>query len=120
MLSKPDVILKDYNHHPILIAAMAEVEIEFQERHLTTTLYIHSDCICGTAPFLLGTNAIIAVGLMTVPSNVLACGGSNEPSTVLPASVPFRLVRTKSVPGHHGVLARAQVDLPLEGDTIYF
>ena len=76
VLAKPDMVLRDYNHHPIPIAAMAEVEIEFQERHLTTMLYIHSDRIRGTAPFLLGTNAIVPLGLMTVPSNVRACGGS--------------------------------------------
>ena len=74
------LMLRDYNHRPILIIAMAEVEIEFRGRCVTTALIL-SDHMQGSAPFLLGKNAIMSLGLIQLSNNVcvhLAGEGSDH------------------------------------------
>ena len=53
VLHKPDMVLTDYSHWLILIAAVAEAKVEFQGKHLTTALHP-----------LLDTNVIVAQELL--------------------------------------------------------
>ena len=101
--------LRDYSHHPILIAAIAEVEIEFQGRCVTTTLNILSDRMQGSALFLLGTNAIISLGLIHLSNNVRV-HPAEEGSDHLPESITVRLLRTEHLPGYYGAVLRTRLD----------
>ena len=66
VLQLPDVILRDYNQRPIRVGAMVEVEIEFNGKSAITNVYLHSDQTPGVPTFLLGTNVITCLGIVTV------------------------------------------------------
>ena len=121
VLQLPDVILRDYNQRPIRVGAMVEVEIEFNGKSAITNVYLHSDQTPGVPTFLLGTNVITCLGIVTVAEGVEIRGGVQKTSLDDSISVaPVNLVRTERVPGQCGVVLRGQVQGVSDGELLYF
>uniref|UniRef100_A0A1X7USU1 Uncharacterized protein n=1 Tax=Amphimedon queenslandica TaxID=400682 RepID=A0A1X7USU1_AMPQE len=43
ILEKPDVVLRDYNQHPLKIGAVAKLEVKFEGKTVLTPIYINVD-----------------------------------------------------------------------------
>ena len=79
---------------------VVEVEIEFNELSAVSMIYLHSDKTPGALAFLLGTNEITLLGLVTVSDGVEIHGGVKK----TPVEVSFGvasgdLVHNECVPG---------------------
>ena len=84
-LKQPDVALQDYSQRPIPIGACVDLELEWQGKSVTTTVYLRSDLGAQDEPYLLGTNVVIPLGLMVPGGGVEPLGrlvfkGSGQPS----------------------------------------
>ena len=125
-LTKPDVILRDYNRRPIRIGAKVTMKLEFGDKSISTPVYLRSgegsnDDVC-----LLGTNALVPLGIMTLATEVQLAGGDKDSpsqhavdSTTSYAAV--RVTRTKHVPSQCGVVLKVSVEKGLtEQDTLHF
>ena len=100
-LSQPDVTLRDYSQRPIPVGAKVDLEVEFNGKKMTATVYLRGSGSTESESLLLGTNVVIPVGLMSPAKGVSSRGG---------ATAKVRLVQAKRVPGGKGAIVEAQVD----------
>ena len=70
----PGFMLKDYNQRTIPIGAKVNLEIGWKDASVTVAVYLAE--MYGE-PFLLGTNAVMPLGLMTPDPGVKAIGTEN-------------------------------------------
>ena len=69
-LSKPDVVLRDYNKRPIPVGAKVELTFRFEDRSVTAPVYIRASGSDELETRLLGTNVIFPLRLMQPAAGV--------------------------------------------------
>ena len=61
VLKKPDVILRDYNQHPLRIGAFAKLEVMYKGKRVQASIYINVDSVNRpTESHILGTNLLLS------------------------------------------------------------
>ena len=125
-LTRPDVILRDYNRRPIRIGAKVTMKLEFGDRSISTPVYLRSDENDGDDVCLLGTNALVPLGILTLAEQVQPAGGDKD-SPSQPAvdpttrSAAVRVTRTERVPSQCGVVLKVSIEEGVtEQDTLHF
>ena len=104
-LSKPDVVLRDYNKRPV---AKVELTVRFEDRSVTTPVYIRASGSDELETCLLGTNVIFPLGLMQPAAGVC----HKEDGHASTGSVC--LVQAKRVPVRMGTYLDAKVECQLD------
>ena len=107
-LKRPDVASWDYSQRPIPIGACVDLELEWQGKSVTTTVYLRYDLGAQDEPYLLGTNVVIPLGLMVPGVGVEPCGGDLSLKGV--ANPVVQLVQARRVPGCSATFLKARVD----------
>ena len=123
VLEKPDVILRNYNQHPLRIEAFTKLEVTYKGKRVLAPIYIDSENK-PTESCKLGTNLLLSLGILSVSKDVKIRGGYKEavlagPREATTSSV--KLVKSKQIPARSGVVLRLTVDAMVEpGGTFYF
>ena len=79
VLEKPDVILRDYNQHPLRIGAFAKLEVMYKGKRVLAPIYINIDSENRpTESCILGTNLLFSLGILSISENVKIRGGDKE------------------------------------------
>ena len=68
ILEKPDVVLRDYNQHPLKIGAVAKLEVRFEGKIVLTPIYINVDSENKLTESC--TNLLFSLGIMRVSEGV--------------------------------------------------
>ena len=95
----PDVILKDYNQHPLRIGAFAKLEVMYKGKRVLAPIYIKVDSEKRpTESSILGNNLLLSLGILSIFEDVKIRGGDKEavlagPREVTTSSV--KLVKSK-------------------------
>ena len=111
-LSKPDVILRDYNKRPVLVGAKVDLTFRVKERSVTAPVYIKSSGSNEAETCLLGTNVIFALGLMQPAEEVCKKNDGH------PTSGTVSLVRGKRIPARMGSYLDGHVKGQFKEDTL--
>ena len=111
-LSKPDVILRDYNKRPVLVGAKVDLTFRVKERSVTAPVYIKSSGSNEAETCLLGTNVIFALGLMQPAEEVCKKNDGH------PTSGTVSLVRGKRIPARMGSYLDGHVEGQFKEDTL--
>ena len=110
-LSKPDVVLRDYNRRPIPVGAKVDLTFRYQGKSIVAPVYIRA---CGheeSETCLLGTNVIFALGLMEP-----AVGVSREEEDNTTTSTVC-LTRSVKIPAQVGAYLNVTLEQQLVTDT---
>ena len=76
VLEKPDVVLRDYNQHPLRIGAFAKLEVMYKGRRVLAPIYINVDSENRpTESCILGTNLLFSLGILSISEDVKIKGG---------------------------------------------
>ena len=79
VLENPDVILRDYNKHPLRIGAFAKLEVMNKARRVLAPIYINVDSEKRpTESCILGTNLLFSLGFLSISEDVKIRGGDKE------------------------------------------
>ena len=79
VLEKPDVILRDYNQHPLKIGAFAKFEVMYKGKRVLAPIYINVDSENRpTESCILGTNLLFSLGILSISEDVKIRGGNKE------------------------------------------
>ena len=71
VLEKPDVILRDYNQHPLRIGAFAKLEVMYKGERVLATIYINFESENRpTESCILGTNLPLSLGILSISVDV--------------------------------------------------
>ena len=97
-----DLTLKDYSQRTIPVGAKVHLEIGWKDRSTTVPVYLADT---QGEPCLLGTNAVMPLGLMTPDSGVEATGPELEGS-----KHGVRLISVTRVPSRSSAVLTARVD----------
>ena len=114
-LSRPDVVLHDYNGKPIPVGAKVELTFRYHGRVVTAPVYIKSDGHEEVESCLLGTNVIFALQLMQPAAGVC----QRQDNVGVTASVC--LTQATRVPARKGAYLDVYTERPLHtGATVLF
>ena len=69
-LSKPDVVLRDYNRRPIPVGAKVDLSFRYQGKSVVAPVYLRAGGHDESETCLLGTNVIFGLGLMEPAAGV--------------------------------------------------
>ena len=71
VLENPDVILRDYNQHPLRIGAFTKLEVMYKARRVLAPIYINVDSDNRlTESCILGTNLLFSLGILSIFEDV--------------------------------------------------
>ena len=79
ILHKLDVVLHDYNQHPLCVGAVAHLEIEYGGKNVIAPVYINAGQGQSHEPFLCGTNILFSLGLLSFDARVTARTEDHHP-----------------------------------------
>ena len=118
-LKQPDVVLRDYSQRPVPIGACVDLELKWQGKSVTTTVYLRSDLGAQGEPFLLGMNVVIPLGLMVPGVGVEPRGGDSSVTGM--ANLVLQLVQARRVPGCSAAFVKARMESKvLRGGAVVF
>ena len=119
----PHVTLRDYSQNPIPIWVQVNLTFRWEDKTVTTPVYIRSDQAAKGEPCLLGTNVVMPLGLM-VPSEVMkARGGQSASPPVTPLTVTTTnsarvcLVGVQRAPSRCATVVTAKLQEPVTEET---
>ena len=113
------MVLRDYSQRPVPIGACVDLELEWQGKSVTTTVYLRSDLGIQEEPCLLGTNVVIPLGLMVPGVGIEPHGGDSMVKGM--TSPMVQLVQAKRVPGCSAIFLKARMDTEiLLGGAVVF
>ena len=123
ILKKPDVVLRDYNQHPLKIGAVAKLEVRFEGKIVLTPIYINVDSENKlTESCTFGTNLLFSLGIMSVSQGLKIRGeevGLADRREAMTASV--KLVKGGRIPARSGVVLRLTAETTMDpGGSFYF
>ena len=110
-LSRPDIVLRDYNKRPIPVGAKVELTFQFGGRSVTAPVYVRSSDGEELETCLLGTNVIFPLGLMQPAAGVC----HQEDGQASTGSVC--LVQSRRVPARMGTYLDVQVKGQFDSDA---
>lgn len=102
-LKLPDIVLRDYSQNPISVGAQVSLVFRWQDRTVTTPVYVRSDIAPGAESCLLGTNVVVPLGLMIPGEGVEARGGPipvASPNSGAAVQASVSLVGVWRIPSH--------------------
>ena len=120
VLHKPDVVLRDYNQHPLRVGAVAHLEIEYGDKKTVAPVYINAGQGQSIEPFLCGTNILFFLGLLMVDAGVKARTEDGPLHGGDGTSKPVKLLRTERIPGWSGAVLRVSVEDSGHTGTMHF